>query len=214
MRSLARLGAAVGTILVSASTAFATPSLSFIVDGNTFTDNFNIDNTSDAGEQMLRFFIDLSGTTAFATEFDTTDDPRPPSPLDNLGTPFTPLGGTDTTTGLTSFSVVDNGTTLDIFFDDFQPSETFTFIIDVDPTDAALNSTITGDELIGATAFADFSDGQRVSGVFAAIPGNSDASGFMATGITVTPKIPLPAPALLLIGGIGALGVAARRKRA
>jgi hypothetical protein len=207
MKTLARLGAAAGLMLASVSAAHAVPSLSFIVDGDTFTDNFNIDNTSDGGENLLRFFIDLTGTTAFATEFDTSDDDP------TLGTPFTPLGGTDATTGLTSFSVVDAGKTLDILFNDFAPGETFTFIIDVDPSpEGSGSATISGDELIGATAFADFSDGQRVSGVFAAIAGNPDASGFSVTGITVTPAIPLPAPALLLLGGLGALGVAARRR--
>lgn len=199
--------AAAAVCCVSFGTAaHAVPSFSFIIDGDTFTQPFSFSNTSTGGENLLRFFIDLTGT---GKVFDTVTGGVPNT---TIGVPFTPRSGSDITTGLTGNTVVDGGSTLNITFNDFQPTETFIFDIDVDDADPLGSATVLGNELIGATAFADFSDGQRVSGIFAAIPGRPEASGFSATGITVTPPIPLPAPALLLFGGLGLL--AALRKRA
>lgn len=189
--------------------AHAVPSFSFIIDGDTFSQPFSFTNTSSAGENLLRFFIDL---TATGKVFDTVNGGVPNA---SNGVPFTPQFGSGITTGLTGNTVVDGGSTLDITFNDFNPTESFVFDIDVDDANPAGNVTVFGNELIGATAFADFSDGQRVSGIFGPVQGRPEASGFSATGITVTPptpQVPLPAPALLLFGGLGLL--AAVRKRA
>lgn len=64
---------------------------------------------------------------------------------------------------------------------------------------------MTGNELNGATALVDFSDGQRLTGVLATVPGNDLASQCTVTG---TGPIPIPElTSLALLGlGLGALG--------
>ena len=103
---------------------------------------------------------------------------------------------------------MDGGSTLDIVFSMFDAGSTFLFDIDVDQVSGP---TVDGNEIIGATAYADFSDGQRLLGVFSAVPGNSDASAFGATGIVITPTVPLPASLPLLVAGIGACGFLRRK---
>lgn len=191
-----------------ASAAIATPSLSFIVDGDTFTSAFSFSNASDDNETLLAFGIDLTGSASGACfDLDQGDFVC----ARGGGTDFTPQGGTDITTGLLTSNVVNGGTTLDLTFDDFDAGETFSFVVDVD--DAA-GATVTGDELIGATAFADFSNGLRLIGEFEAVAGNSDASAFNVSAIVVTPPsvVPLPAGLPLLAVGLGAFGLLRRRK--
>lgn len=193
-------------VALLAAPVAATPALDFIIDGDTFTSPFSFTNTSDGGEQLLSFSIDLSATTAV---FDPVTGGVPNT---TLGVPFTPVGGSDVTTGLTSSSVVDGGTTLDITFSDFDAGESFTFDLDVDQL--AGSPTVFGNDLIGATAIASFDDGQSVIGIFAALAGNPDASGFMATGIIPTPPaVPLPAAMPLLLAGLGGMALVSRRRR-
>lgn len=213
---LKNFSATLAAITLSASAAYAVPSLSFIIDGDTFTDPFSFSNTSDAGESLLAFGIDLSGASGVSGVtndlcFDTVVGG--PCRFTGGATAFSATGGTGTSTGLQSSTVVDGGSTLDLTFNDFNPGETFSFVIDVDDADAS-NSTVLGSDMIGATAYADFSDGQRVLGTFIAVAGNSDASAFSATGTIETPSaIPLPAGLPLLLSGIGGLAWLRRRKR-
>ncbi|MEP1200806.1 VPLPA-CTERM sorting domain-containing protein [Tateyamaria sp.] len=201
------LTAAAGLSIALAGAAAATPSLDFIIDGNTFTQPFSFTNNSTGGEQIVGFGINLAGTDLV---FDTATGGIPNS---TIGVPFTPVGGSGVTTGLIGApSVPDGATVFSIAFNDFGVGESFQFDIDVDGASGS-PVTVPGNLMIGATAFADFSDGQRVTGIFAAITGNSDASGFMATGITQTPAVPLPAAGWMLLAGLGGLGVFGRRKR-
>ena len=201
MKKLLTLAAAGAALL---GTASAAPAVSFIIDGDTFSDPFSITNTSTDGEQIVRFFIDLDGT---GVVFDTVGGNGVPN--DTAGVPFGAANGTGSAVGLIDGVVTDGGTTLDITFNDFDAGETFDFDIDVDQ--ASGPATVFGDELIGATAFVDFDNGLRIIGTFMAIDGNPDASGFMVTQIIDTPAVPLPAGAVLLLTGLGGLA-AARRK--
>ena len=200
------LAASVAALSLSVAAAHAVPSFEFIVDGDTFTENFSFTNTSDAGEQLTRFSFTLPAGLCFDTDMVS------PGCNTSAGTPFNPLGGTDVITGLNTVSAPDVGTVLDLTFTDFDPTETFTFELDVDFVTPG-SATVFGNDLIGTMAFADFSDGQRLFGTFAAIAGNPDASGFVAQGIIDTPPVPLPAGLPLILAGLGAFGVVRLRQR-
>lgn len=175
--------------------ASAAPVSSFLIDGNTFTQPFALNNDSTTGENITRFQMDLTGT---GTVFDTISGGLPNT---TIGVPFTPTGGSDAITGLSSFSVSDGGSILDIFFTDFNVAESFTWDIDLDfnPTP----STVLGSDLIGTSIFVDFSDGQRLFGNLTAVIGNSDASQFSVTGSTIIPNnVPEPQVIWLLSMGL------------
>ena len=194
--------------LLAAGAAQATPSLSFIIDGDTFNNPYSITNNSTAGETVLRFNLNLaSATTGGPYCFDTVSggpcNPSPQSP-----TAFQPVGGTNITTGLTSpASVTDGAQVLDLFFNNFNAGETFSWNIDVD---SATAFTTLGSDLIGASAFIDFSNGQRLFGSLLAVNGDPNAAQFSVTGIVPTPSVPeLATLALMAIAGLGFM----RRKR-
>ena len=147
--------------------------LTFIVDGDTFTQPFSITNSSTAGIFVTDFTLDLA-PAGFV--YDT---------VGTGATPFTPQAGSDVTTGLLPVTVPDGSSLLDLDFNDFDPGETFSWAIDVDPPTG--NATVNGDELIGATATIDFSDGTRLVGFLMAVTGNPDAAEFTVTEVTTIP---------------------------
>lgn len=195
-------GLAVGLAMLVAGPAQAATSMSVIMDGNTFNSPFSISNNSNAGETLLSFGLDLGGAGAFC--FDTVLG-GPCNNSTNDAGPFTPVGNSDLTTGLLASAVVDGGTTLGLTFNDFDPLEDFIFTLDVDrPGNGSVR--VLGSDLIGATAKASFSNGTTLSGVFGAIEGNPDASGFRIT------TIPIPAGLPLLLTALGGLGFLMRRR--
>lgn len=196
--------------VLAAGAAQAIPSLNFIIDGDTFNNPYSITNNSTAGETVLRFNLNLGTATSGGPYcFDTISggpcNPDPQSPA-----AFQPLGGTNVTTGLTApATVADGAQVLDLFFNDFNAGETFSWYIDVD---SATSFSTFGDHLIGATAFVDFSNGQRLFGSLFAVDGNPDAAQFTVTGTAPTPSI--PEPGTLALMALAGLGFIRRRKQA
>ena len=202
MRTLLTAAAAA---LALTGTAAAAPAVSFIIDGDTFNEPFTLSNESTDGERIVRFFIDLDGT---GLVFDTVTGGVPNT---TAGVPFGAANGTGPLVGLVSGDVVDGGSTLDILFDDFDAGETFSFDIDVDRADGS--PTVIGNDLIGASAFIDLANGQRLLGTFLAIAGRPQASGFAITAIIDNP-VPVPAAAPLFASAMAGLTWARRRKKA
>ena len=207
-------------LAVCAPRADATSGLYFVIDGDTWTMPFAITNNSTGGENVIRFQLDLSTvTTGRAILFDTVGGVTPPNT--SGGQDFTAIGGSDALTGLVPLAntpkVADGATLLDISFTDFDPGESFSWLIDVDPADGIPPSTITGAQMIGTTALVDFSDGQRLTGVLAALAGNSDASQFTVTGTGPIPDdgvIPEPITLALVGMSVAGLGRYVRRRQA
>jgi hypothetical protein len=200
MTALAGLAACAMAI---AAPAQADGSLFFLIDGDTFTQPFSITNNSTAGETVLGFGFNLAGT---GYVFDP-DNAGPPGNGTN-GTPFTPQGGSDVTTGLINpVNVVDGSTFFSMAFNGFNVGETFSWLLDVDPADPnAPSPTVLGNNLIGASIYVDFSNGLRGTGFLQAVAGNDDASQLVITTFTPTPGVPEPATWAMMILGFGLAG--------
>ena len=192
-----------------AAPAHADGNLFFLIDGDTFTQPFSITNNSTDSERVLGFGFDLSGT---GVVFDPVNGGPPGN--GTLGTPFTPLGGSDVTTGLVPpVNVVDGSTFFQMAFTDFQVAESFTWLLDVDPADPAASPTIFGNQLIGATVWVDFSNGLRGTGLIEAVQGNADAGQLFIRTFTPSPGVPEPAAWAMMLGGFGIVGAAMRRRK-
>lgn len=202
------------TMVAASALACATPAsadggLYFVIDGDTFSQPYSITNTSTAGEFVLGFGIDLTGTGYVF-------DPVTGGPPGNgtAGTAFTPVGGSDVTTGLGAPVVVTDGSLfLNLVFGDFNVGETFSWLIDIDPSNPNASPTVFGNNLIGANVYADFSNGLRGSGQLVAVDGNPDAAQFVIRTFTPIPAVPEPTTWAMMLLGFGAVGTAIRRRR-
>lgn len=191
-----------------AAPAQADGNLFFLIDGDTFTQPFSITNNSTAGESILGFGFNLAGT---GVVFDPVDGGPPGN--GTFGTPFTPQGGTDVTTGLVNpVSVIDGSTFFSMNFTNFGVGESFNWLLDVDPADPLASATVLGSDLIGALVYVDFSNGLRGSGLIQAVTGNDDAGQLVITTFTPTPGIPEPSTWAVMILGFGLAGAALRRR--
>jgi hypothetical protein len=184
-----------------ASPAMADGGLTFQIAGDTFGAPYSITNTSTAGERVLGFGISLISPFGF-------DTVNGGFGVDNA-LAFSTSGGSALTTGYTgpaSFS--DGATKLDFTFSNFDVGETFTWEIDVDQPSIA---AVIGNELIGSTGYADFSNGLRGVGTFQAF--GSQGSQFVITSFTPTPAVPEPSTWAMMLLGFGFAGVAVRSTR-
>jgi hypothetical protein len=168
-------------------------------------DSFRIHNNSASGQRITSVLVDLSTTLLPDMLFDPNGTVG-----DVVGVPFTPgTGGSATGQSSHSFLAPRDGGLgqLSIGFDDFNPGESFTFRVDVDPTSVKGSAPpgpsnaadVSGLELAGATITVQFSDGSTLSGqVFALAEGASYYK--VSSDVTLT-NDPVPtAPQLSLLG--------------
>jgi hypothetical protein len=200
-----KLLAAMATLaLGAAGPALATGNLTFIMDGVTLP-GFTMTNASTGGETILGFGMTLVAPWVFDTEMGTTGNGD-----GGVVTPFAPLAGTDVTTGYTGpANFTDGGSSLAFTFNDFQVGESFSWVIDVDHLPNLSNH---GNELIGSTAYVDFSNGKRGLGSFVAH--GDDGSQFVIGSFVDTPDAGVPEPSTwaLMILGLGGVGGALRAR--
>ena len=201
MKKLALLGSVFALLAVSAP-AHADGGLSFVIDGDTFNAPYTITNNSTAGETVLGFGVTLVAPFGF----DTVDDGFGV----NRSNAFAPQSGTDVTTGYTGpASFADGVNTINFTFNSFGVGESFVWLIDVDRPGVA---AVIGNELIGSTGYADFSNGLRGNGTFVAF--GTQGSQFVINTFTPTPGVPEPATWAMMIAGFGLVGSALRRRAA
>jgi len=200
-RTSIALTGALATLFATAP-AHADGGLTFLIDGDTFNLPFTITNTSTAGEKVLGFGISLIAPFGF-------DTVNGGFGIDN-STAFAPQGGSDVTTGYTGpVSFADGSPSIAFTFNGFDVGESFVWLIDVDNPQFA---TVLGNQLIGSTGYADFSNGLRGLGVFEAVVGNDDAAQFVIKTLTPSPGVPEPAAWAMMLGGFGLVGAAMRRR--
>ncbi len=154
--------------------------------------SFRLANLSTGGQQIVSAQFDLSASLLPNTIFDPDG-----SKGDSTGKPFT----VDQADG---FQVTDSqlsDTTLTLHFADFDPGETLTFSLDVDPAelrgqpapgpDSA--SSVDGIELIGTQVTLEFSDGaQRTTWLYHRLDSQ--------VGSINVADIPTDSPALQIVG--------------
>lgn len=137
------------------------------LNGSTFNgDTFLVENTSQGGVEIDSVTIDLSSGIIPEVVFDPNGTAG-----DGNAKGFTPTNGSDATTGVTNSdfgSAYEGGFyELSVGFNDFQPGETLSFNIDVDPVSIKggaapgpnNSGSVSGLELTGATATVSFSNG-------------------------------------------------------
>ena len=139
--------------------------IEFRVDGDTFQQPFTITNTSaTANEQITRLTVDVAPAGLIFDEDAGT------------GQPFEVVG--DNSVINATGTVLEGGTQLEITFDQFNPGDTFQFLIDLDPATGNARSVF-GDDLIPSTVTFETSAGQTRSGTMIGDPDLPDASQFV-----------------------------------
>lgn len=174
--------------------------LTFFVEGVTFGVPFEITNVSTSA-LLTHFNLDISTAFGGAGLFFNTISgasnpfqplapvPPPVLPQSDITTGLLTVNGTDVTAlqGDPNYSltipgggVPDFAQVLDTTYNDFQPTESFLWTVDLDETQGG-DESVTGDQLIGSLITADFSNGRTLTGALMAVPGNPAAATFVAT---------------------------------
>ena len=172
-----------------------------IYTSSTFAPNsFKITNLSTTGQEITSITLDLSTAifpdVVYDPEGDAGDETAKGFEIDLDPT------SVPGTSGVVSFEYLqphDGGyDQLKINFSDFKPNQTLEFSIDTDPTstkgakqdNSKHYGSISGLELVGATANVTFADGETLTGQFYRTPDSDTGSqATLATNLGATPTI-------------------------
>lgn len=153
--------------------------IGFIVDGDTYNVPFTIENNSGAGLDITRFAFDLRPRSEQFLCFDEGGSDCHPS----AGRSFTIQAGDDVgyLSNLVTDAVggIDSFDFLSVSFDDFNPGEIFSWLIDIDDDP---DGSVFGNDLIGSTFLVEMSNGLTYQGVLEGVDGNIDASQLRIIG--------------------------------
>ncbi len=157
------------------------PSGSSINNSTYANGSFRITNNSTNGEKINKVTIDLSTSIFPDLVFDP--DGKAGDPV-GKGFAVDSQGGTGLVKG-NFIKLHDDGyDALEIFFNDFDPGETFTFSADIDPTSVRglpqpgpqESASVSGLELIGSKVTVDFDNNATYTGQTYRIPDSLDGS--------------------------------------
>ncbi|RCU49475.1 hypothetical protein DU002_11170 [Corallincola holothuriorum] len=180
-------------MLCFCAVAKAAPMVDLSIDGNTWNQPFVLENLSTEGELITSVSIDLS---ALDLVFDVQGWPAKIEFLDD-GI------GSYKAYQKSSGEVLDGSNdVLELSFDDYV-SESFSWIVDVDFVDPALEFvSVYGNDLLNGIVTVSFDSGETLIDTFKLVDGNDDA---------VSLSVPAPAPLALLAVTLIAGGVLRRK---
>lgn len=198
-----------------ASSAMATASVKFLIDGDTFSNSFKITNLSDKGERITSFSLTLP--TGFV--FDTVSD------TNNFGRYVFAAANDFDIDKATSTAPADGGASLEFGFGNaftttcpitvvnFTPCE-FGWTVDVDGN-AAMDMSVLGNQLNGAAVSARFSDGSSAMGFLGGCPATecTAAGAYWSANGALPPPNQTPEPGSLALAGLALLAAGALRAR-
>lgn len=195
-------------LALGSGAAMSTPTVMFLIDGDTFADDFKITNLSSS-ESITGITLTLPVNFVFDTTGTTANQGRYIADTNNTGYLDASVPGP-----------ADSSTSVSFQFNGFVPNvDEYWWVLDVDGSNAASSGsdlTVNGNMLIGATVAVSFDDGSTLTGTLGQCslffcPRGKGAM-WTASGTTVPPGTGVPEPGSLALAGLALLAAGLMRR--